>query len=121
MNSHLTRAFLAAVALFCAGFVMHSAAGGAVTGEPMKHVVSYADLDLNVPQGIATLYTRVQAAAVDVCAPLESVDMSRRANLEPCVADATARAVQSVNVPALTAYNDLRAGRAGYGLVAGEP
>jgi hypothetical protein len=49
------------------------------------------------------------------------VDMSRRAHLEPCIAAATSRAVQSVNVPALTAYNDLRDGRAGYGLVAGQP
>jgi UrcA family protein len=121
MNSNLTRAFFAALALFCAGFVMHSAAGGAVTGEPLKHVVSYGDLDLNQPEGIVTLYTRVQAAAIDVCAPVESVDMSRRAHLEPCIADATSRAVKSVNVPALTAYNDLRDGRGGYGLVAGQP
>jgi UrcA family protein len=121
MNSILSRAFFAAVALFCAGFVMHSASGGSVTGEPLKHVVSYGDLDLNQPQGIATLYTRVQAAAADVCAPLESVDMARRAHLEPCIADATSRAVQSVNVPALTAYNDLRDGHAGYSLVAGQP
>jgi UrcA family protein len=121
MNSILTRAFFAAVALFCAGFVMHSASGGAVTGEPLKHVVSYGDLDLNQPQGIVTLYTRVQTAAVDVCAPLGSVDMLRRAHLEPCVAEATSRAVKSVNIPALTAYSGLRDGRAGYGLVAGQP
>jgi UrcA family protein len=121
MNSNLTRAFFAAVALFCAGFVMHSAAGGSVTGESLKHVVSYGDLDLNQPQGIATLYARVQNAAIDVCAPLESVDVSRRAHLEPCIAAATSRAVRNVNVPALTAYNDLRDGHAGYGLVAGQP
>jgi UrcA family protein len=121
MNSILTRAFFAAVALFCAGVIMHSASGGSVTGEPLKHVVSYRDLDLNQPQGIAILYTRVQSAAADVCAPLESVDMSRRAHLEPCIAAATSRAVRSVNVPALTAYNDLRDGHAGYGLVAGQP
>lgn len=121
MNSILSRAFFAAIALFCAGLLMHSAAGGAVTGEPLKHVVSYGDLDLNEPQGIAVLYTRVQAAAADVCAPLESVDMERRAHAEPCVTAATARAVRSVNLPALTAYNDLREGRAGYGLVAGQP
>ena len=100
---------------------MHSASGGSVSGEPLKQVVSYGDLDLNQPQGIAALYTRVQAAAVDVCAPLESVDMSRRAHLEPCIAAATSRAVKSVNLPALTAYNDLRDRRAGYGLLAGAP
>jgi UrcA family protein len=121
MNSHLTRVIFAALALFCAGFVMHSASGGSFTGEPMKHLVSYGDLDLNQPQDIATLYARVQSAAIDVCAPLESVDLARRAHLEPCVAGATARAVKNVNLPALTAYNDLRNGRAGYGLVAGEP
>ena len=121
MNSITTRAFFAAIALFCAGFVMHSAAGGSVSGEALKHVVSYGDLNLNQPQGIAALYTRVQAAAADVCAPLESVDMSRRAHLEPCIAAATSRAVKSVNLPALTAYNDLHDGRAGYGLVAGAP
>jgi UrcA family protein len=121
MDSNLTRAVFAAVSLICAGFVMNSASGGSLTGEPLKHVVSYADLDLSQPQGIATLYTRVQAAAADVCAPLESVDMARRAHLEPCIADATSRAVRSVNVPALTAYNDLRDGHAGYRLVAGQP
>jgi UrcA family protein len=121
MDSNLTRAVFAAVSIICTGRVMNSASGGSFTGEPMKHVVSYADLDLNQPSGIATLYTRVQAAASDVCAPLESVDMSRRAHLEPCIAAATSRAVRSVNLPALTAYNDLRTGNAGYGLVAGEP
>ncbi len=121
MNSILTKAVFAAIALICAGFLMNSASGGSPTGEPMKHVVSYGDLDLNQPAGIATLYTRVQAAAMDVCAPLEPVDMARRAHLEPCIADAMSRAVKSVNVPALTVYNDLRDGRAGYGLVAGLP
>jgi UrcA family protein len=121
MDSNLTRAVFAAVSLICAGFVMNSASGGSVTGEPLKQVVNYGDLDLNQPQGIAILYSRVQAAAADVCAPLESVDMSRRAHLEPCIANATSRAVQSVNVPALTAYNAQRSGQAGYGLVAGQP
>jgi UrcA family protein len=121
MNSNFTRASFAAIALFCTAFVMHSASGGAVTGETLKHVVTYGDLDLNQPQAIETLYARVQRAAIDVCAPLESVDMSRRAHLEPCIAAATSRAVRSVNVPALTAYNDLRDGHTGYGLVAGQP
>ena len=121
METNLTRAVFAAVSLICAGFVMNSASGGSFTGEPLKHIVSYGDLNLDQPQGIAALYARVQAAAVDVCAPLESVDMSRRAHLEPCIAAATSRAVKSVNVPALTAYNDMRDGRAGYGLLAGQP
>ena len=93
MDSNLVRAVFAAVSVICVGLVMNSASGGSFTGEPMKHIVNYADLDLNQPAAIATLYTRVQAAAIDVCAPLQPVDMSSPKHLEPCIAAATQRAV----------------------------
>ena len=70
MNTYLKRAAFAIIAVAAAGLVMNSASGGFLTGEPLKQVVAYGDLNLQQPEGVTSLYKRLQEAAFNVCAPL---------------------------------------------------
>jgi UrcA family protein len=120
MSIKLKSVAFSAVAFVCATIVMNSAAAGGFVGETLKQNVSYADLNLNQPEGVATLYKRIHAAAANVCSPLDSRDMSLSSKVQPCIADATSRAIKSVNNPALTAYESARNGFGKNGL-AGQP
>jgi len=80
----------------------HGRAAAADT-PPSEHV-RYADLDLNRPAGIETLYRRLSQAARNVC---ESYSSSHTPDMQwqrrRCVALAMANAVKDVGNPALTA------------------
>jgi UrcA family protein len=121
MNINFKNIAFSAIAFVCTSVVMNSAAFGGPVGETLKQQVSYADLNLDRPEGIATLYTRVHAAAARVC----SVSQSNGMALEPadldCVVKATSRAITSINKPALTAYRVARGGFGQGSLVAGQP
>jgi len=65
----------------------------------------YGDLNLDSVQGAKMLYTRLRAAAQQVCSPLESKELSRRGLWLTCVSDALAAAVKQVNKPMLTAVH----------------
>jgi UrcA family protein len=68
-------------------------------------VVKFGDLNLERTEGIAVLYQRLQAAATQVCQPPASPrDLGAIMISARCVANATARAIVSVNIPALTSY-----------------
>jgi UrcA family protein len=121
MNINLKSVAFSAVAFVCATIIMNSAAAGGPVGETLQQKVSYADLNLDRPEGVAALYKRIRAAAANVCSPLESREMSLSSKLQPCIADATSRAIKSVNNPALSAYNNARNGLGEGSLVAGEP
>jgi len=77
----------------------------AVAGEPgnqsSSETVSVRDLNVDTPAGVEALYGRIRAAATRVCA--ES-DPSLRAAMAPCIWKTEARAIEKVNLPALTAY-----------------
>jgi UrcA family protein len=105
----VARTTLVAAAL-CAG-VFGSSTFAAVPGQTLQQKVSYADLDLTRPEGIAPLYQRIQSAAQNVCAPFESRDLAQRVQWRECVRSSISRAIAEVNVPALTAYADARNGR----------
>jgi UrcA family protein len=66
--------------------------------------VPYADLNLAHIEGATALYTRLRAAARQVCATLESRELERTRLFNACVADALARAVAKVDQPLLSAY-----------------
>jgi UrcA family protein len=70
--------------------------------EPARRVVKFADLDLNRSTGVATLYSRINSAAREVCEPLDF--WSQRMQRFDCQQDAIARAVAEVKSPALTTY-----------------
>ena len=78
---------------------------------PPTSVVSFSDLNLNSRAGIATLYGRIRHSADVVCEmPRETRRLRATQDLKTCKASATLRAVQLVNVPALTALHAARTG-----------
>ena len=73
-------------------------------GVVLQEVVKYGDLNVSNPQGAATLYARIRAAAANVCRPFAS-DYSRR-QLDECMHKAITDAVIKVDQPELFAvYN----------------
>ena len=77
--------------------------------ETVSVVVKYGDLNVSNPEGAATLYRRIAAAASTVCGPYET-DSWRRgsspASVNACVHKAIADAVTKVGQPQLVAiYN----------------
>ena len=70
--------------------------------EPARRVVNFADLDLSRDSGVATLYSRINAAAREVCRPQDF--WSERMRGFDCRYEAVARAIADVNSPALTSY-----------------
>jgi UrcA family protein len=121
MNINLKSVAFSAVAFVCATIVMNSAAAGGPVGETLQQKVSFAGLNLDRPEGVAALYKRIHAAAVNVCSPIETTEVYLSSKLKPCIADATSRAIKMVNNPALTAYENGRNGIGQSGLVAGQP
>jgi len=76
--------------------------------ETRSETVKYADLNVSNPEGAATLYRRIAAAANNVCNSFEreSVYTGSQANLRACVHKAIADAVTKVGRPELfTVYN----------------
>jgi UrcA family protein len=67
--------------------------------------VRYHDLNLNSPEGIASLYGRIRGAADQVCRSLESRELERKAMWNDCVNHAVADAVHAVNNRTLSAYH----------------
>jgi UrcA family protein len=74
---------------------------------PLTKVVSYAGLDLYAQSDAKVLYTRIRSAAKQVCAPLESIELTLRRSWQSCVNEAVASAVQHVNAPTLTALHEV--------------
>jgi UrcA family protein len=70
--------------------------------EPVTRIVNYADLDLNNPRGVATLYQRIKAAANRVCDSNDSGSVDTMLQVRHCTKEAIAQAVQDVNSSGLT-------------------
>jgi UrcA family protein len=78
------------------------------SSDPINVIVKYGDLNVSNPQGAATLYRRVVAAADSVCGSyaIDSRDLGSRARVNACVQKAIADAVTKVGQPELLAiYN----------------
>jgi UrcA family protein len=69
---------------------------------PPSKTVRYSDLDISKPAGAKALYTRIRAAARDVCALYTTGDPILRAAAQACVDTAIDNAVRKVDAPALT-------------------
>ena len=97
------------IAVFVTPALLFADTGVAVTrvDEAPSVTVRYYDLNLNNPEGIASLYGRIHAAAVDVCKSAEGPEVVNRvfrSDLNECVADAVANAVNAVHNEKLSAY-----------------
>jgi UrcA family protein len=90
-------------------------AGPAIASEPAGQVrqttVSYADLNLLNPEGVARLYGRLLAAAAKVCSADTERELRGQMLREACVDQAIQRAVASVAAPELTRYYARKTGR----------
>ncbi len=76
--------------------------------EPPSVTVRYHDLNLNNPEGIATLYKRIHTAAIEVCKPEEGPQLVNRlfwTAWNNCFSHAVANAVKAVHNEKLTAYH----------------
>ena len=82
--------------------------GRALAAEPsqtLTKTVHFGDLNLDTEQGAQTLYVRLRSAAKQVCAPIESIELSRRLVWETCINNAVADAVQQVDKTMLSALH----------------
>jgi UrcA family protein len=90
--------------------LLFAESGMAITrvDEAASVTVRYHDLNLNSPEGIASLYGRIRAAAVDVCKLMEGPQLVNRVSWSDwnnCVAHAIANAVKAVHSEKLSAYH----------------
>jgi UrcA family protein len=93
----------AGVLLACV-FVVSSAFAAEPDTQVRTETVIFQDLNLAHAAGVAALYKRIHAAAQRVCAvsgPIELVFYNSRASAK-CTKDAEARAIEKINLPALT-------------------
>jgi UrcA family protein len=70
--------------------------------------VSYAELNLSMPQGIEALYSLIVVAAKRVCRTDSTLADYDRRGWRECYQDSIERAVRQVNLPTLTALHRVR-------------
>ena len=115
----ITTAILGTLALM--GAAPSMAADGYVVRQA---VVRYGDLDLSNPQGAAKLYSRIAAAAREVCDAfdVDNHNLEGRADAEACVRKAMSGAVTDVSRPELFAiYNAKNSKPLGVPVAAAQP
>jgi UrcA family protein len=100
---------LRALALLVIPVLLMAESAVAVTrvDEAPSVTVRYHDLNLSSSEGIASLYGRIHAAAIDVCKPVEDSQIANLALLREwneCVAHAVSDAVRRIHNERLSAY-----------------
>jgi UrcA family protein len=94
----------AIVSGFASSFAVVCAA--ADSSGTVSETVKFGDLNVSNPQGAATLYRRIAAAARNVCGSYDGWNLGSRASVSACVHKAIADAVTKVARPELFAvYN----------------
>ena len=102
MDQSKSLAGAAGVLLACV-FVVSSVFAAEPDGEVRMEDVKFQDLNLDNADGVGALYKRIQAAAKHVCAVHGATRDSRAASASAkCTKDAGARAIEKINLPALT-------------------
>ena len=104
MDQSKSVAGAAGVLLACV-FVVSRAFAAEPDGEVRMEHVKFQDLNLDTAAGVDALYKRIHAAAQRVCAfPAQEYlgSFAGRASTK-CTKDAEARAIEKINLPALTA------------------
>jgi len=96
-----TVGYLAATWLACVLIAFNAHAGDA-----RSETVKFADLDLSTQAGVETLYTRIHAAALRVCAQ----PAGEQAAVGGCMTKAESSAIGQVNIPLLTAFYQKKTG-----------
>jgi len=76
--------------------------------EPPQRTVRFSANDVATEAGIGALYGRIQRASREVCDSLNTHTPGARIIADRCQAEATARAITDLNLPALTRYHGVR-------------
>jgi UrcA family protein len=111
----LTRILISGVIaiLVCAGEGALFATATSAAELPRSANVRYADLNLDRPAYVATLYHRIARAAGDACAPrLLTGSHQPLPSYQRCLTDAITQAVARVDRPSLSAYHQRQLGLA---------
>ena len=98
-NTARAAAFLCGAIALCSLQATALAAGNGLASK----TVSYADLDISQPAGAKVLYSRIAAAAQEVCALSGYKDLGAMQRVNGCVDHAINNAVKKVGSPALSA------------------
>ena len=109
MNSNIKTplVFTAAMLLTCVW-----GASSAFADEPVRSErVQFQDLNVNTPEGVQALYTRIHTAAKRVCFDSDPV---MRSAAGPCARTAEANAIAKLNLPQLTAYYQIKTKAGGH-------
>jgi UrcA family protein len=95
-----------ALALFAVLMVspLESVQAAANRDEAPSVTLQYRGADLDSPEGVATLYRRIRAAASSVCGAYDRALLEEKQQWRQCVDEAVARAVASVNSESLNSY-----------------
>jgi len=105
---NMTTSMIRAATFFLAGAItlcaLQATARASDDGLP-KRTVSYADLDISKPAGAKILYSRIQAAANQVCDFGAYWEMSTRQMQRDCVKGVIDKAIKDVDSPALSALH----------------
>jgi UrcA family protein len=97
---HITAALLAAASQ------VHAAAPAQLNPDTHSMIVHFADLNLDRPAGIATLYRRLNTAAERDCGePRLTGSHVISSDWQNCVSKAVNQAVLALDRPAVTAYH----------------
>ncbi|HXA35741.1 MAG TPA: UrcA family protein [Steroidobacteraceae bacterium] len=102
MNSRTKLWTVVCCALGAAGLGAFSTAVNAEGDAPSK-IVRFSDLNMENPAGAKVLYSRIRAAAREVCELSTGTDPILRTATHACVESAIDAAVKKVNAPTLTA------------------
>jgi UrcA family protein len=103
MNVNSSIRHLIVLAVLGGSFLTGTAMAGPPDSGVRQQTVKFADLNLDRPEGIIALYTRLHSAASKVC--------DGDPKFRSCVADSIQRAVTSVGNSKLTAYYSAKIGR----------
>jgi len=94
-----------AAALTLGALALNGVAQASTPKEFASVVVKYDDLTLNTRAGVASLHSRLRAAAQQVCSPLDSRVLGLREEYERCVTTAVSQSVDSVGNSNLKRYH----------------
>jgi UrcA family protein len=100
-------AVAAALLLTCVGGASSAFGDEEVRSEKVK----FQDLNVNTPEGVQALYTRIHTAAKRVCWDSDPV---MRSAAGPCARAAEGNAIAKLNLPQLTAYYQIKTKTSGH-------
>jgi UrcA family protein len=103
MDQSKRAAGAAAMWLVCV-FAVSDAFASDQDGQVRMEDIVFQDLNLTTTAGVDALYRRIHAAAERVCAVSGETELGAASASAKCTKEAEARAIEKINLPALTAF-----------------